>query len=36
MLNRIRALDVDVVLIDLGAGTSFNILDFFLVSDLGC
>jgi flagellar biosynthesis protein FlhG len=35
VLNRIRALDVDVVLIDLGAGTSFNIIDFFLVSDLG-
>jgi flagellar biosynthesis protein FlhG len=35
VLNRIRALDVDVVLMDLGAGTSFNILDFFLASDLG-
>jgi flagellar biosynthesis protein FlhG len=35
VLNRIRALDVDVVLMDLGAGTSFNIIDFFLVSDLG-
>jgi flagellar biosynthesis protein FlhG len=35
VLNRIRALDVDVVLLDLGAGTSFNILDFFLISDLG-
>ena len=35
VLNRIRALDVDIVLIDLGAGTSFNILDFFLISDLG-
>jgi flagellar biosynthesis protein FlhG len=35
VLNRIRALDVDVVLLDLGAGTSFNILDFFLVSDMG-
>jgi flagellar biosynthesis protein FlhG len=35
LLNRIRALDVDIVLIDLGAGTSFNILDFFLISDVG-
>ena len=29
-----RLLDVDVVLLDLGAGTSFNILDFFLLSDV--
>src|SRR5262245_35774989 len=35
VLNRIRALDVDVVLIDLGAGNSFNIVDFFLIADLG-
>ena len=34
ILNKIRGLDVDVVLIDIGAGTSFNSLDFFLVSDL--
>jgi flagellar biosynthesis protein FlhG len=34
ILNRIRALDVDVVLLDLGAGTSFNIIDFFLISDV--
>lgn len=34
VMNRVRALDVDVVLIDLGAGTSFNILDFFLISDV--
>lgn len=34
VLNRIRSLDVDVVLLDLGAGTSFNILDFFLISDV--
>jgi flagellar biosynthesis protein FlhG len=34
VLNRIKALDVDVVLLDLGAGTSFNIVDFFLISDL--
>lgn len=35
VLNRIRALDVDIVLMDLGAGTSFNIIDFFLISDVG-
>jgi flagellar biosynthesis protein FlhG len=34
VLNRIKALDVDVILLDLGAGTSFNIIDFFLISDL--
>jgi len=34
VLNRIRSLDVDVVLLDLGAGTAFNILDFFLISDI--
>lgn len=33
ILNKIRSLDVDVVLIDLGAGTSYNILDFFLLAD---
>jgi len=35
VLNRVRGLDVDVILLDLGAGTSFNIVDFFLISDLG-
>jgi len=34
VMNHVRTLDVDVVLIDLGAGTSFNILDFFLLSDV--
>ncbi len=34
VMNQVRALDVDVVLLDLGAGTSFNILDFFLLSDV--
>jgi flagellar biosynthesis protein FlhG len=34
MMSEIRALDADVVLIDLGAGTSDNILDFFLLSDV--
>jgi flagellar biosynthesis protein FlhG len=34
VMNHVRAIDVDVVLIDLGAGTSYNILDFFLLSDV--
>jgi len=34
LMSEIRALDVDVVLIDLGAGTSNNTLDFFLLSDV--
>jgi len=34
VLNRIRALDVDVVLMDLGAGTAYNIIDFFLAADV--
>ena len=34
VMNQVKALDVDVVLIDLGAGTSYNILDFFLLSDV--
>jgi flagellar biosynthesis protein FlhG len=34
VMNHVRSLDVDVVLIDLGAGTTFNILDFFLMSDV--
>src|SRR5262249_16520788 len=35
ILNKLRALDVDVILLDLGAGTSYNIIDFFLISDVG-
>ena len=35
VLSRIRGLDVDVVILDLGAGTAFNIVDFFLISDVG-
>jgi flagellar biosynthesis protein FlhG len=35
VLNKIKSLDVDLVLLDLGAGTSYNIIDFFLISDLG-
>ncbi|HUG53501.1 MAG TPA: P-loop NTPase [Vicinamibacteria bacterium] len=34
VLNKLRGLDVDVVLIDLGAGTAHNIIDFFLISDI--
>jgi len=34
ILRKLRDLDVDVVLIDIGAGTSFNSLDFFLLSDI--
>ena len=34
VMNHVRALEADVILIDLGAGTSFNVLDFFLLSDV--
>jgi flagellar biosynthesis protein FlhG len=34
MMSEIRGLDADVVLLDLGAGTSGNTLDFFLLSDV--
>lgn len=33
LMNRLRKLDYDYVLFDLGAGTSFNMLDFFLEAD---
>lgn len=35
LLRQVCRLDTDLVLMDLGSGTSFNVLDFFLVSDLG-
>jgi flagellar biosynthesis protein FlhG len=35
MLRQVCRINTDVVLMDLGGGTSFNVLDFFLVSDLG-
>ncbi len=35
LLRHIRALDVDYVIVDLGAGTGFNVLDFFLLADTG-
>ena len=34
-LNQIRRLDGNITIVDIGAGTVFNSLDFFLVSDLG-
>jgi flagellar biosynthesis protein FlhG len=34
-LRHLRFLPVDHVLLDLGAGTSFNVLDFFLAADRG-
>jgi flagellar biosynthesis protein FlhG len=35
ILRHIRKLDVDHVFLDLGAGTAFNVLDFFLVARKG-
>ncbi len=35
LLRKIQSLDIDYLILDLGSGTSFNILDFFLVSDNG-
>jgi len=35
LLKEISKLDVDCVIIDLGGGTGFNILDFFLIADHG-
>jgi flagellar biosynthesis protein FlhG len=35
ILRQARRLDVDHVVLDLGAGTSFNVLDFFLEADTG-
>jgi len=35
LLRQIQQLDVDYVILDLGAGTHFNVLDFFLVADQG-
>jgi flagellar biosynthesis protein FlhG len=34
-LRKVRQLDCDYLVFDLGAGTSFNTLDFFLNSDVG-
>lgn len=35
LLRAVQSLDVDVALLDLGAGTGFNVLDFFLLADHG-
>ena len=35
LLNRIRSLPADYLILDLGAGTTFNTLDFFLSADAG-
>ncbi len=35
LLRHIASLDVDHVVLDLGAGSSFNVLDFFLAADRG-
>ena len=34
-MRHVQAVDVDYVILDLGAGTHLNVLDFFLVSDHG-
>jgi flagellar biosynthesis protein FlhG len=35
LINGIKAFSFDFVILDLGAGTNFNTLDFFLISDRG-
>lgn len=35
IIRHILSLDGDYVIVDLGAGNSFNVLDFFLISDEG-
>lgn len=35
LIRAISRLDVDYIIIDLGGGTGFNILDFFLIADYG-
>ena len=35
LLRAIQSLDVDYIIMDLGAGTSTNTLDFFLIADKG-
>jgi flagellar biosynthesis protein FlhG len=35
LFRQIRALDVDEVFLDLGAGSAFNVLDFFLLAQRG-
>ena len=35
LIQQIKGIDADVVLLDVGSGTSFNVLDLFLVADIG-
>ncbi len=35
LINHIRRLTADNIIVDLGAGTSYNVLDFFSISDEG-
>ncbi len=35
LLSRIRTVDADFILLDIGAGISFNIVDFFLLAESG-
>lgn len=35
LIRHITALDADCIVVDLGAGTTFNVLDFFAVSNRG-
>lgn len=35
LLQKLNELDVDYIIFDLGAGTAYNTLDFFLSSDVG-
>ncbi|HNW58104.1 MAG TPA: P-loop NTPase [bacterium] len=34
-INELRKIDADFILLDLGAGSSFNVIDFFLAADQG-
>ena len=35
LVKHLRGLDVDYVILDLGAGTTFNVLDLYLAADIG-
>ena len=35
LLRQIRSLDADFTVLDIGAGTSWNVIDFFLLADRG-
>lgn len=34
-INELRKIDADYILLDLGAGSSYNVIDFFLAADRG-